>query len=91
MLAILSLKQEATVCSLIYVLWDWVRECAAQEGWQFSKARKHWLYDEVDLTPDRQGCFLHRILFSDGSVVEIPFLTAIVSSVQLPARELVES
>src|SRR5260370_23232966 len=44
--AILSLKQECTVWSLIYMLWDRVRHNAATEEWQFSKSPKLWLYDE---------------------------------------------
>lgn len=84
-MAILSLKQDQTIRSLIYLLWDRVREYPAKEDWPFSKARKHWLYDELDVAPDQRGAFLHRILFSDGSVVELPFVSAIVSSVSLPA------
>ncbi len=83
--AILSLKQDRTVRSLIYMLWDCVREFPAKKDWPFGPARKRWLYEEMDLAPDQRGAFLHRILFSDGSVVEIPFVSAIVSSVSLPA------
>jgi hypothetical protein len=82
--AILSLKQDRTVRCLVYMLWDRIREYPAQEDWPFSKARKYWLYDEVDVETDRRGLFLHRILFSDGSIVEIPFVTVITSSVTLP-------
>ena len=32
-----------------------------------------WLYDEVDLVWDRFGMYVHRILFSDGSVWVLPF------------------
>jgi hypothetical protein len=85
--AILCLKQDRTILSLIYLLWDRIREYSAEKDWRFSKARKHWLYDEVDVAADHRGAFLHRILFSDGSVVEIPFLSAIISSVTLPAAE----
>jgi hypothetical protein len=86
-MAILSLKQDRTIQSLIYTLWDRVREYPAQDGWRFSKTRKHWLYDEVDITPDRHGTFLHRILFSDGAIVEIPFVSAIINTVNLPVAE----
>lgn len=85
--AILSLKQEGTIRSLIYMLWDRVREYPAKDDWQFSKLRKHWLYDEVDVAPDHHGLFLHRILFSDGSVAEIPFVSVIISSVTLSAAD----
>ncbi len=84
--AILSLKQDKTIWSLIYVLWDGVREYPIKEEWPFDKSRKHWLYDEVDLAADHRGSFLHRILFSDGSIIEIPFASAIASSVELPEQ-----
>jgi hypothetical protein len=77
-LAVLSLKQEQTVTNLIYMLWDWVREYAPQGDWPFSEERKHWLYDEIDVATDARGAFLHRVLFSDGSVMEIPFLAAVI-------------
>jgi hypothetical protein len=85
--AILALKQDGTILSLIYMLWDRIREYSATEDWQFSKLRKHWLYDEVDVVADHRGMFLHRILFSDGSVVEIPFVSVITSTVTLPVTE----
>ena len=85
--AILSLKQDSTILSLIYLLWDRVREYPAKADWQFSKLRKHWLYDEVDVVADHRGMFLHRILFSDGSVVEIPFVSVITSCVRLTVTE----
>jgi hypothetical protein len=74
--AIVSIRQEGKIVSLIYRLWDRVREHAAAEGWPFSKLRLHWLYDELDLAPN--GRFLHRVLLSDGRVLEIPFLSVIV-------------
>jgi hypothetical protein len=86
-LAILSLKQDDRIYSLIYMLWDRVREYPAKKDWQFSKLRKHWLYDEVDVAADHRGFFLQRILFSDGIVVEIPFVSVITSSVTLPAAD----
>jgi len=86
-LAILSLKHDKTIQSLIYTLWDRVREYQAKEDWPFSKSRKHWLYDEVDLAKEGRGAFLHRILFSDGSVVEVPFVSAVISTVKLPVED----
>jgi hypothetical protein len=85
--AILSVKQERKVWSLIYLLWDRVREYAAAQDWPFSKSRKHWLYDEVDTGPDHRDRFLHRILFSDGSITEIPLVSVIASGVTLPTPE----
>jgi hypothetical protein len=85
--AILTLKQRQTLHLLIYVLWDRAREHPAMEDWQFSKARKHWLYDEIDVAANHRNRFVHRILFSDGTVFEIPFVSVIVSTVELPAKE----
>lgn len=86
-IAILSLRHEGKVWSLIYLLWDRVREHPAPGDWPFSKTAKHWLYDEVDLAADRRGMFLHRILFSDGGVLEVPFYSVICSNFALPAME----
>jgi hypothetical protein len=85
--AVLSLKQDKKLRSLIYSLWDRVRENATEENWPFSKKRKHWLYDELDVAEDHRGMFLHRVLFSDGSAVEIPFVSVIATSVALPDAE----
>jgi hypothetical protein len=77
-LAVLSLKQAQTVTNLIYMLWDGIREYAPQRDWPFSKERKQWMYDEVDVAADSRGAFLHRVLFSDGSVMEVPFLAVVI-------------
>jgi hypothetical protein len=85
--AIVSLKPERTIRSLFYILWDRVREYPAKDDWHFSKLRKHWLYDEVDVAADDRRLFLHRILLSDGSIIEIPFVSAITSRVTLPEAD----
>jgi hypothetical protein len=84
--SIVSLKQAQSVKTLFYFLWDRIREYPANQDWQFSKLGRHWLYDEVDIAQDNRGMFLHRVLFSDGSVVEIPFVSAIASDVNLPEK-----
>lgn len=81
---IVSVKHDGQALSLIYFLWDRIREYPAPEGWPFSGLRKHWLYDEVDLGSDHRGMFLHRVLLSDGSVLEIPFVSVIAHSFPLP-------
>jgi hypothetical protein len=83
--SILSVEQDGKVLSLIYSLWDHVREYAPQGNWPFSKLRKHWLYDEVDVAAGSPRLFLHRVLFSDGKITEIPFMSVIMHSVSLPA------
>jgi hypothetical protein len=81
--AILSIRQGNKIISLIYVLRDRVRTYASSEEWPFSKLRTHWLYDEVDVSPNRREVFLHRVLLSDGVIMEIPFLSALIHSFPL--------
>jgi hypothetical protein len=79
--AILSLRHENKIVTLIYILWDRIREHPAASDWPFSKLQKHWLYDEIDAPTDFQGRFLHRILFSDGSVIEVPFISVMIHNI----------
>lgn len=77
--AIVTVKDEDTIRSLIYCLWDNVRTHSHQQGWPFSKEGEHWLYDEVELVDTERrmwsGGYLHRILLSSGVELEIPFTT----------------
>ncbi len=82
-LAILSLKQGEKIVSLIYMLWDRMQKHSPEEAWPFSGLRTHWLYDEVDVAPLRPGLYLHRVLLSDGIVLEIPFSSVLVHSIPL--------
>jgi hypothetical protein len=70
--AAVALEQEGEIITLLYFLREPVRTHPGVGGWRFSKEDVHWLYDELDVSP-RAPFFLHRILFSDGRVVEIPF------------------
>lgn len=85
---ILTLRQGEIIHTLIYSLWDEVREYSGEADWPFSKSRRHWLYDELDVHPDRFGMFLHRILWSDGSILEIPFAGILTSSVSLARKSV---
>lgn len=82
--AIIDVNQKGKIVSLIYLLWDRVREHAPMQRWPFSKASPHWLYDEVDVAPGRQVMFSHRVLLSNGRVLEIPFVSAIVHTLPVP-------
>src|SRR6516165_611482 len=82
-LAIVSVKQDDKIASLIYLLWDRIREYPSPEGWPFSKAHTHWLYDEIDFASGRGGAFLHRVLLSDGRGLEIPFVSVFVQNLPL--------
>jgi hypothetical protein len=68
-----GLALEGHPLTLTYLLWDeWQRHGPINE-WPQSKVAVRWLYDEVDLVWDRFGMYVHRILFSDGSVWVLPF------------------
>ncbi|AMV28131.1 hypothetical protein VT84_27240 [Gemmata sp. SH-PL17] len=86
--AIITVKDEGTIRSLIYCLWDNVRVRPQPEGWRFSKEGEHWLYDEIEsVTDDRMGPwgagYLHRILLSTGVELEIPFTTLFIHEFSL--------
>jgi hypothetical protein len=80
---VITVKQTECVTTLIYMLWDRIRESPATSGWPFSGERPHWLYDELDWAEDGRELLLHRILLSDGRVLEIPFLTVAIHSYSL--------
>ena len=78
--AVVSVRQDNQIVSLFYTLWGHIREQPSPEGWPFSKASIHWLYDEVDVESWGTHRLLHRVLLSDGRVLEIPFLTVMIQS-----------
>jgi hypothetical protein len=91
-LAIVSVKDDRKIRSLIYCLWDRIRTHSFEEGWAFSKEREHWLYDELDAVsmqrgPFLYGAFLHRILLSTGIVLEIPFTSVVIHEFSLATVE----
>jgi hypothetical protein len=83
--AIISATLGEEVISLIYALSDHTTTREAPEGWRFSKLQEQWLYDEVDLMNDHRGPFVHRILFSTGMTLEIPFVSVIIHRFTVPA------
>jgi hypothetical protein len=83
--AIISVSVGEEVISLIYSLSDHTTTREAPEGWRFSKLQEQWLYDEVDMIDDRKGPFVHRILFSTGVTLEIPFVSVIIHKFTVPA------
>lgn len=78
----LTLQSERAVTSIVYTLSEPV---VTDSGtlWPFSKDRKHWMYDEMDEVAE--GAFRQRILWSDGSVIEIPFTSVAIHVVDRPA------
>jgi hypothetical protein len=83
--AIISVAIGEEAVSLIYSLSDHTTTRDAPDGWRFSEHQEQWLYDEVDLTNDGKGPFIHRILFSSGVTLEIPFVSVIIHRFTLPA------
>lgn len=82
--AVLSLGNGSDIRIVVYTLWDRVRRKTGPRSWPFSKAQKHWLYDEIDVANQSGGRFVHRILSSDGSIVQIPFSQVFVDHFALP-------
>lgn len=70
------LRQNGNLLALIYFLWNEVEERESISDWPFDRTKVHWLYDEIDTASESQHLFLHRILLSDGRVLQIPFVTA---------------
>lgn len=86
-LTFLSLIRDNKVISLVYFRPGEVHEHAAVPGWPFSRERKHWLYDELDSGP--ADGFIHRVLLSDGRVLEIPFVSVLIHGFDLRAETAV--
>ena len=77
-IAIISLRQNDKSINLVYLLWGEVTQARPLDEWPFSLLRTHWLYDEIDLERRQPELYWHRIMWSDGRVVAIPFFDVIV-------------
>lgn len=77
-LELLAIPAGDQIYRLSYELWDSPAGSLASSAWPFSKEDRHWLDDEIEAAPG-QGRFLHRILLSDGTVLELPFKDCRVS------------
>ena len=85
--AILSLKHADELVVLVYALWDKTRHSHRPKGWPFSDQQPHWLYDEIDLDKSFPRLFWHRILLSDGKVIQIPLLDVFIHRVEFQAAK----
>ncbi len=72
-MAVMTVKHRGEFITLIYNLWDRIRQDAPPPDWPFSQYPVYWLYDELDLSADAKWPIIHRVLFSDGTVIEVPF------------------
>lgn len=78
--AAVLVRLDDQVYNLVYLLHDQIRWHAPPADWPFSGEQRHWLYDEWDEIPQRSGRFEHRILLSDGNIVEIPCKSLLMHS-----------
>jgi len=74
----LTLRLDDNVYNLVYSLSARISESPPITGHPFSPVCMLWMYDEVDLASEAGGAFVHRILWSDGRVVAIPFTSVII-------------
>jgi hypothetical protein len=68
-----AVQQGDEVLAIVYLLSDHVTEQQPVQAWSFSKSREHWLYDEINLSTEGGGHFVHNVLLSSGLVLSIPF------------------
>ena len=79
---LVALKDNGNLIFLRYSLTQKLRRIDSPEGWPFKHDAVDWLYDEVDADKRDEKSFVHRILFSDGTTLVIPFATCIVTRVK---------
>lgn len=64
---------------ILYLLWSDVRRHAPPAGWPFPSESRYWLYEELEVAPQRSdGWFKHKILLSTGEVLDIPFVDVFI-------------
>ena len=71
--ASIVLEHDREIVILWYSLSQKLKVIGAPREWSLSRKSVHWLYDEVDTTGNGQESFVHRILFSDGATLLVPF------------------
>jgi hypothetical protein len=72
---ILALQQGQTMTTATYLVTARPLEIPAPTNWPIGRTPVQWLYDEVAVS---ENVFEHRILFSDGHVLVIPFQSVIL-------------
>ncbi len=88
---LLAVEDNGNLIFLWYLLSQKVSRIDSPEGWPFTADSIEWLYDEVDFNnKEGQKSFVHRILFSDGSTLVVPFSKCSVTQVK-PDRAMSHS
>lgn len=82
---ILAVQQGQTMTTATYLVAERPSEIPAPANWSLGRGQVQWLYDEVSVL---ERGFEHRILFSDGHVLAIPFQSVILQtfSIHLPEQ-----
>lgn len=80
----LSLRSGDQVTELLYILCGDVQEHVGKFGRKLAAGTKIWLYEEVDLHGDNPNAFVHRILWSDGRITEIPSYSVVIHTFSIP-------
>lgn len=75
---------------VIYSLSDRPMTAPSTASKPFSKKQVHWLYDELDVCGSRSSGFIHRVLFSDGRVLAIPFTNVAIQTMTAHAASRAE-
>lgn len=82
LIMVLEYRNHLTILS--YALTQKLRRLKPSEKWSRSgNDNVYWLYDEVDFGVTERPSFVHRILFSDGSTLIVPFSTCNVAQAEL--------
>lgn len=66
---VINISKDGKSKTIIYILWDKFRR-TTYENFVVSD-QPQWLYDEIEVV--EEGYFWHRIMTSNGEVIEIPF------------------
>jgi hypothetical protein len=68
---------------LFYTLTGRLRRIEAPENWHLAgNENVYWLYEELDFSEIAPRSFVHRVLFSDGTTLLIPFSSVEVTQIE---------
>jgi hypothetical protein len=81
---IMVLEHHNDLTVLSYALTQKLRRLNTPKEWPMgSRDHVYWLYDEVELGGSDQQSFVHRVLFSDGTTLIVPFSSCDIAQAEL--------
>jgi hypothetical protein len=81
MLFLLEFRKHLALLS--YTLTGRLRRIEAPENWHLAgNENVYWLYEELDFSESLPRSFVHRILFSDGTTLLVPFSSVEVTQIK---------